>query len=102
METNFTKKSYSSFDEAEVICRQLNFKFGMELDSPSYPRLTGKVTLTHLNCDGNETHISQCQMSGLGESSRQMTLCNLHKDDLAVKCYTNGKFCQVSLFHTSK
>ena len=76
--------------EASVICRQLNFKDGFEVVFPTYTPLNGSVQLTNVNCKGNETDIRDCLLSGFGEQVEDK--CLSHKYDLAIRCYSDGKF----------
>ena len=76
--------------EATVICRQLNFKDGFEVVFPTYTPLNGSVQLTNVNCKGNETDIRDCLLSGFGEQVEDK--CLSHKYDLAIRCYSDGKY----------
>ncbi|XP_053406028.1 deleted in malignant brain tumors 1 protein-like isoform X2 [Mercenaria mercenaria] len=82
-----TKNTLISNFEATVVCRQLNFKYGVVIPIPNYPRLNGSVWLSNMNCVGTEATLQECLLSGMGETIPDE--CLAHKYDMAVKCYAN-------------
>ena len=78
--------------EATVICRQLNFTYGVQIRKTiDYHNTSFPVWIKGMYCIGNEDNIFDCQISGLGESNLNFPSCNSHIYDLAIKCYSNGR-----------
>lgn len=82
-----TSGTFMSKLEATVVCRQLNFKYGVLISSPNYPPLNGSVWLTNMKCVGTELSVKDCLLSGMGDYTPKT--CLEHRFDMAVKCYTN-------------
>ena len=79
---------FSNF-EATVVCRQLNFEYGVAIPIPNYKPLNGTVWLSNMNCLGTEANVRDCLLSGMGDTVS--SYCHTHSFDMAVKCYANGK-----------
>ncbi|KAL4227453.1 CD5 molecule-like [Mactra antiquata] len=82
-----TRSTMISNFEATVVCRQLNFNYGVVIPIPNYEMLNGTVWLSNINCIGSELAIRECLLSGMGDSISDS--CMTHNYDLAVKCYAN-------------
>ena len=51
--------------DAEVACRQLGLPFGSAAADYTVPAGTGQIWLDNVDCDGNETQITDCSHNGL-------------------------------------
>uniref|UniRef100_A0AAZ1Y2X7 SRCR domain-containing protein n=1 Tax=Oreochromis aureus TaxID=47969 RepID=A0AAZ1Y2X7_OREAU len=64
-----------NLNDAEVVCRQLNFP-----PSAHFGAGTGQIWLDHVTCSGNESSLAECQHSGFGSNTCE------HGQDAAVIC----------------
>ena len=74
--------------DAEVVCRQLGFDGTLTAFTwarASFGKGVGQIWLDDLQCQGNETSISECSHLGWGVHD-----CN-HYDDVGVVCRPAGK-----------
>ncbi|KAL3866174.1 hypothetical protein ACJMK2_043502, partial [Sinanodonta woodiana] len=74
-------------DEATVLCRMNNFKYGTRIRYHKFGSLSGQVAINFMKCKGNETSIVDCPLSGFGDKPTES--CLSHRYDLAVKCYAH-------------
>ena len=72
---------YWDIDDARVICRQLSFRYALNVyGSARYGKGTGPILLSNVDCHGNESSLSSCIHSGVGNRN-----CD-HKEDAGVLC----------------
>ncbi|KAK3097126.1 hypothetical protein FSP39_006614 [Pinctada imbricata] len=84
--------------EATVICRQLNFTYGILSRNSDVTLISfGPVWIKGMYCKGSEENIFDCQLTGLGENSINYPSCSNHRNDLAVKCYSNVRLSSTTL-----
>ena len=69
------------FEDAEVACRQLGYRGAQPLlDNGTFGPGSGVVWLEGIGCRGNESRLTECGLSGWGESE-----CS-HTQDVGVVC----------------
>ena len=60
---------YWDLRDADVVCRQLGYEGALSASAFWYPtsgQNTGQIRLNGVNCEGNETSISECKHLGWG------------------------------------
>lgn len=79
---------YFGMEEADVVCKQLNFTLGAQTvyNSAYYGQGTGKIYLDNVVCVGNETSLINCKHQGWNGHN-----CH-HFEDVGVVCLTNGRY----------
>eukprot|EP00058_Branchiostoma_floridae_P003918 XP_002589406.1 hypothetical protein BRAFLDRAFT_77850 [Branchiostoma floridae] len=66
--------------DAQVVCRQLGYRGGVARVGGVFPEGTGNIWLDNLNCAGNESSVSDCEINRWGDHD-----CT-HKEDAGVVC----------------
>ena len=70
--------------DATVICRMAGYRGGgIAHKNAAFGRGSGTVWLEGIDCQGNESNLSQCKKAKPGTSA-----CS-HREDAGVTCYTN-------------
>lgn len=79
---------YFGMEEADVVCKQLNFTLGAQAvyKSAYYGQGTGNIYLDNVVCVGNETSLINCKHQGWNGHN-----CH-HFEDVGVVCLTNGRY----------
>ena len=73
-------------DDANVVCRQLGFRYAVRaLSGSSVPDGVGKIWLDDVNCVGTEEKLGSCNHPGWESHN-----CG-HSEDAGVECFA-GKF----------
>lgn len=70
--------------EAQVVCRQLNFKWGTAYSSAAFGEGEGDIFLDNVQCTGMESNLGDCQHNGWGNNN-----CR-HYEDAGVACYNSS------------
>ena len=86
---------YWDLRDADVVCRQLGYEGALSASAFWYPtsgQNTGQIRLNGVNCEGNETSISECKHLGWGALD-----CRYYTDATVI-CRPTGK----AMKHTSK
>ena len=81
--------------DADVVCRQLGYEGALSASLFRYPAFgqnTGQIRLNGVNCEGNETSISECKHLGWGALD-----CRYYTDATVI-CRPTGK----AMKHPSK
>ena len=84
-----TYNAVISLHVTSVICRELGFNDGYPTVMQGATTLKGAVWLNGVHCEGHETKLKDCMLSGFGETVS--ATCLGHEYDLAVTCYSEGK-----------
>ena len=91
--------------DAQVFCRNLGFKDGLEVTGARYGHVDGPLWFTRVSCEGNETTVLQCRHTGFNSSDGMegvyAGLCRSRSHDAAARCFERrlGKFvCKISHF----
>ncbi|XP_060066494.1 scavenger receptor cysteine-rich type 1 protein M160-like [Ylistrum balloti] len=77
-----------SGNDANVLCRQLGFPYGIPTIKSLHGKVTGPVFLDGVKCDGTESTILSCPNMGWNVSSVH---CDAHNDDAGVTCFSWAK-----------
>ena len=74
-----------NLNNAEVVCRQLGYKYTIRALQGSYvPDGSGKIWLDNVACDGTEQNLNSCSHAGWGAHD-----C-FHNEDAGVECSSAG------------
>ena len=65
----------------DVICQSFGFDQGEQIHRNLVPNGTGQIWLDNLNCNGNESSITECSSLGYGVNN-----CS-HSEDVGIRCY---------------
>lgn len=86
---------YWNLKEADVVCRQLGYDGALSaLGNAIFGQGTGPIWLSGVQCEGNETSVSQCRHAGWGGHN-----CR-HYWDVSVVCRRiKGKFSHTQALH---
>ena len=79
---------YFGMEEADVVCKQLNFTLGAQAvyKFAHYGQGKGPIYLDNVVCVGNETSLIHCKHQGWNGHN-----CH-HFEDVGVVCLTNGRY----------
>ena len=68
--------------DATVVCRSLGYRWGEAVASSTHGPGEGRIWLDNVQCEGNETALSQCHHRGYGTHN-----CR-HSEDAGVLCHS--------------
>ncbi|XP_052276945.1 deleted in malignant brain tumors 1 protein-like isoform X3 [Dreissena polymorpha] len=70
--------------EAQVVCRQLGYKWGASFTGAAFGEGVGEIFLDNVQCTGTEKNLGECQHNGWGNNN-----CR-HYEDAGVACYNSS------------
>ena len=68
--------------DAQVVCRQLGYTGGEAMSNAAFGEGSGNIWLDNVECDGDETQLSECDHRGWGQGDCE------HHEDAGVICDT--------------